>query len=191
MDVWRLVPVIKALEPNAVQQVVAEKWVTLDSRRREWSVRLAPGWFERASVVVSDHGRKVGKYVRIEIIREGVPTPDFDIRLYTLELAGAWRERTNPGLTRYDPDLGVYAVDVDFSVSPHPIPQPYFLKVGYPSRREVEDARDAEALANYGSPVTVHAAYAAWGIEVEPFINAFRKILLPLAELQPPVGVRI
>jgi len=177
LDVWRLTPVIATLEPRAFRHVVAEKTVVLSPSDPKWSVRFLPGWFERLGVLATDNGRKVGKYVRVQLIREGVPAPDFNMQFYWLYLLGAERMMTNPGLTKYDPDAGEYAVDMDYSSSPHPFIQPYYLRIEYPSKREIEMARDTEALANYGSPVTVRIQYVAWEINVEALTNALNKIL--------------
>jgi len=180
VEIWRLVPIIKALEPNALRQIVAEKRAVLSPNSPEWSIRFGPGWFERLSVGIIDNGKKVGKYVQFHLIREGETTPDFNIYLFAMQNYGAWRERTNPGLTRYDPDLGIYAAEVDYSqFGPHPVIQPYYLKATYPTRKEIEEALDTEALSNYGAEIRLSIAYAVWEVRPEPFIKALAKILLP------------
>jgi len=177
LDVWRLAPVIGALAPHAFRHVVAEKTVVLSPSSPEWSVRFEPGWFERLGLFATDAGKKVGKYLRIQLIREGMPAPDFNMQFYWLYLLGATRDKTNPGLTRYDPDVGYYAIDLDFSASPHPFIQPYYLRVRYPTEKEVRDAQDVEALANYGAPVAVRVQYTAWEVRVKELLEALRRFL--------------
>ena len=178
MDVWRLAPIVGAIEPYALRHVVAEKTTVLSPSKSEWSVRFEPGWFERLGLFALDNGKKVGKYVKVQLIREGLPAPDFNMQFYWLYLLGATRDKTNPGLTRYDPDLGYYAIDMDFTHSPHPFIQPYYLKVEYPSEKEVRDARDAEALSNYGAPVTVKIQYTAWEIRVKNILEVLRRLII-------------
>ncbi|RLG85287.1 MAG: hypothetical protein DRO39_05970 [Thermoprotei archaeon] len=181
LGIWGLAPIVCALEPRALRRVVAEKTAVLSPDRPEWSVRFGPGWFERLGILIVDGGRKVGKYLRVQLIREGLPAPDFDMQPYWLYLLGATRDKTNPGLTRYDPDAGRYAIDMDFARSPHPFTQPYYLRVEYPSRKEVAEAGDAEALASYGAPVTVRARYAAWEARADALLEALGRLLRPVA----------
>jgi len=178
LDAWRLIPVIGAVEPRCFRHVVAEKTVVLSPSSPEWSVRFEPGWFERLGLFATDAGKKVGKYLKIQLIREGVPAPDFNMQFHWLYLLGATRDKTNPGLTRYDPDTGFYGVDMDFTQSPHPFIQPYYLRVEYPSRHEIETAQDPEALGNYGSPVTVRLQYAAWEVRVGDLLETLRRLLM-------------